>query len=213
VVMQSAVIHRLLEKSGKEEATQRLRASAQVVQRAGQRMATLLNDLLDLARIEAGRFEISTSSQAAGQIIEDAYELLQPICEARRQVLVAHPAPDLRIRADPERLFQVLSNLITNASKFSPEGSEIHVKAAKTAGGMCDFSVRDSGSGIGPDELPRIFDRYWQERSNGAGVGLGLYISRGIAEAHGGQIHAESRIGHGTTISFTVPLYDVTPCR
>jgi light-regulated signal transduction histidine kinase (bacteriophytochrome) len=208
VVMQAAVIHRLLEKSGKEEATQRLRASAQVVQRAGQRMATLLNDLLDLARIEAGRFEISTSSQAAGQIIEDAYELLQPICEARRQVLVAHPAPDLRIRADPERLFQVLSNLITNASKFSPEGSEIHVKAARAAGGMCDFSVRDSGSGIGPDELPRIFDRYWQERSNGAGVGLGLYISRGIVEAHGGHIDAQSRVGQGTTISFTVPLDD-----
>ncbi len=213
VVMQSAVIHRLLDKSGKEESTQRLRASAQVVQRAGQRMASLLNDLLDLAGIEAGRFEISTSSQAAGQIVEDAYELLQPICEARRQVLVAHPAPELRIRADPERLFQVLSNLITNASKFSPEGSEIHVKAARTAGGMCDFSVSDSGTGIGPDELPRIFERYWQERSHRGGVGLGLYISRGIVEAHGGHIRAASRVGQGTTISFTVPLDDVAPRR
>ena len=210
VVMQAAVIQRLLAKDSSEETTQRLRASAQVVQRSGQRMATLLNDLLDLARIEAGRFEITASRQAAAQIIEDAYELLNPICEGQGQVLVAHPAPELHIHADPERLFQVLSNLIGNSSKFSPQGAQIHVKAAMTGDGMCEFSVSDDGAGIAPEQLPRVFDRYWQERANGAGVGLGLYISRGIVEAHGGSIRAESRVGVGTTISFTVPLYQPT---
>ena len=206
VVMQAAVIQRLLAKDTSEETTQRLRASAQVIQRSGQRMATLLNDLLDLARIEAGRFEVTTSRQPAQQIIEDAYELLNPICEAQGQELVAHPAPDLHIRADPERLFQVLSNLIGNSSKFSPQGARIHVRAEATAEGMCEFSVSDSGAGIEPQQLPRIFDRYWQKRPDGNGAGLGLYISRGIVDAHGGNIRAESRLGEGTTISFTVPL-------
>jgi signal transduction histidine kinase len=172
-------------------------------------MASLLNDLLDLARIEAGRLEITPSRESARQIIDDAYELLNPICEARKQTLVVDPVPPLQVRADPERLFQVLSNVIGNASKFSPEGSEIHVRAAALGNGMCEFSVSDRGSGIAPEQLPRIFDRYWQERSSGGGgngVGLGLYISRGIVEAHGGSIRAASREGEGTTVSFTVPL-------
>jgi two-component system, chemotaxis family, sensor kinase Cph1 len=207
VVMQAAVIERLLSRVRSEETTQRLRASAQVVQRAGQRMATLLNGLLDLARIEAGRFEVSASRQSAQEIIEDAYELLNPVCEAQGQELVAHPAPALEIHADPERLFQVLSNLIGNASKYSPDRARIEVKAAATTDGLCEFSVSDNGPGIGPEQLPRIFDRYWQERASGNGVGLGLYISRGIVEAHGGTIRAESQVGVGTTVSFTVPLY------
>ena len=206
VVMQAAVIHRLLAKDSSEETTQRLRASAQVIQRSGQRMSTLLNDLLDLARIEAGRFQITSSRQPAQQIIEDAYELLNPICEAQGQELVAHPAPDIHIRADPERLFQVLSNLIGNSSKFSPQGAQIHVRARATADGMCEFSVSDNGAGIDPQQLPRIFDRYWHQRTDGTGVGLGLYISRGIVAAHGGGIRAESLQGEGTTIFFTVPL-------
>ena len=206
VVMQVAVIQRLIAREASEETTQRLRASTLVVQRASERMSSLLNDLLDLARIEAGRFEISAISQSAGQIIDDAYELLYPICDARRQTLVAHPAPTLQIRADPERLFQVLSNLIGNASKFSPEGTEIQVKAAPAAGAMCEFSVSDRGPGIAAEKLPRIFERYWQEKPSG-GAGLGLYISRGIVEAHGGTIRVESRIGEGTTVSFTVPCH------
>jgi signal transduction histidine kinase len=111
------------------------------------------------------------------------------------------------IRADPERLFQVLSNLIANAVKFSPAGSEIHLSAALVTGNMCEFSVRDQGVGIAPEELPRIFDRYWQAKpARVGGAGLGLYISKGIIEAHGGKIRAESGLEHGTTMFFTVPL-------
>ena len=206
VVMQAAVIQRLLLRDRSEETTQRLQASAQVIQRSGQRMTTLLNELLDLARIEAGRFEIAPSRQLPQQIIEDAYELLNPVCEAHGQTLVAHPAPAIHIRADPERLFQVLSNLISNASKFSPQDTQIDIKAAITVDGMCEFSVSDNGRGITPEKLPRIFERYWQERTSGHGAGLGLYIARGIVRAHGGSIRAESKVGEGTTISFTVPL-------
>jgi signal transduction histidine kinase len=206
VVMQSTLIQRLLAQDASERG-QRLRASAQIVGRAGERMSSLLNELLDLAKIEAGRFEIVPSRQSVSHIIQDAYELLQPLCEAKRVTLVSHPAPELQIQADPERVFQVLSNLIGNAIKFSPHGEEIHLSAAPAAGNLCEFAVRDRGPGIAPDQLARIFDRYWQARpAEAGGAGLGLYISRGIVEAHGGTIRAESREGHGTTMFFTVPL-------
>jgi len=207
VVMQSAVIQRLLAQDASERG-KRMRASAQIVGRAGERMSSLLNDLLDLAKIEAGRFEIMTSRQGAAPIIQDAYELLQSVCQARHLTLVPHPPmPDLPIQADPERIFQVLSNLIVNAVKFSSDGGEIHLKAVPIAGKLCEFSVSDRGAGIAPEHLLRVFDRYWQEKpARSGGAGLGLYISRGIVEAHGGTIRAESRPGHGSTMFFTVPL-------
>ena len=207
VVMQAAIIQRLL--LGMEapaDTAQRLRASAQVVQRAGERMASLLNDLLDLARIEAGRFDVTPVRKNVAQVLEEAFELLHPVCESNRQALVIDPAPDLAIRADPERLFQVLSNLIGNASKFAPEHSDIHVRAVATGDGFCEFSVADRGGGIPPEKQPQIFERYWKERTGRGGAGLGLYIARGIVEAHGGTIRVESTVGEGTTMRFTVPL-------
>jgi chemotaxis family two-component system sensor kinase Cph1 len=206
VVMQASVIQRLLARDATDPSP-RLLASAQIIQRAGERMSTLLNDLLDLAKIDAGRFDIAATTQDAAHILQDAFELLHPICDARQQVLEPHPVADILVRADPERLFQVLANLVSNASKFSPDGALIHLRADRTMDNMCEFSVSDHGSGIAPDEVARIFDRYWQSGQPGrGGAGLGLYICRGIVEAHGGTIRVESRLGHGTTIYFTVPL-------
>lgn len=211
VVMQASVIQRLLAREA-SDASQRLQASAQIIQRAGQRMSTLLNDLLDLARIDAGRFDVAASTQNAAHIVQDAFELLHSICEARQQILVPQEVGDILVHADPERVFQVLANLVGNASKFSPEESRIHLSARRTATGMCEFLVRDEGRGISPDQIPKIFDRYWQaEQTSRGGAGLGLYISKGIVEAHGGTIRVESRIGHGTTIYFTVRLAEENP--
>lgn len=207
VVMQAAIIQRLL--LGMEataDTAQRLRASAQVVQRAGERMASLLNDLLDLARIEAGRFAVTPVGTGVDQILEESYELLHPVCEAKRQVLVIESAPGLAIRADPERLFQVLSNLIGNASKFAPEHSDIRVRAVGLGDGFCEFSITDRGPGIPPEKQPRIFERYWKQSAARGGAGLGLYIARGIVEAHGGTIRVDSRVGEGSTMRFTIPL-------
>ncbi len=207
VVMQAAIIQRLLlEMDSTGDTARRLRATAQVVQRAGERMASLLNDLLDLARIEAGRFDVTPVRTAVAQVLEETHELLHPLCESNRQALVMDGAPDLAIRADPERLFQVLSNLITNASKFAPEHSDIRVQAVGTGDGFCEFSVTDRGVGIPPEKQLRIFDRYWKEKSGRGGAGLGLYIARGIVEAHGGTLRVESRVGEGTTMRFTIPL-------
>jgi signal transduction histidine kinase len=108
--------------------------------------------------------------------------------------------------ADPERIQQTLSNLVGNAIKFSPAGSKIVVLARKHAEEII-ISVIDKGRGIASEHLPRVFDRYWQSsRTDRQGAGLGLAISKGIVEAHGGRIWLESVPGQGTTVSFTLPL-------
>ena len=118
--------------------------------------------------------------------------------------LTFHSEPDLKIHADPERLFQVLSNLISNAIKFTPAQGTIKV-AAITSGDDIVFSVRDSGKGIPAEQLPHIFERYWTAKEgNTSGTGLGLYISQGIIKAHGGLLSAQSTLGQGSEFRFTV---------
>jgi len=120
--------------------------------------------------------------------------------------LVQAPSSELTIRCDPKRIVQVLSNLLKNAVKFSPSGSTIEV------GTQADpleviFWVRDGGAGIAQGNLARVFDRHWQAPATAAqGQGLGLFISKGIVEAHGGRIWAESEVGRGSTFSFALPL-------
>jgi len=103
-------------------------------------------------------------------------------------------------------VLQILSNLVGNAIKFTPEGGSIFIEA-QGAGHEARFSVRDTGQGISEEELPRIFDRFWQaQRMNRAGIGLGLSIGKGLVEAHGGRLWVESKLGAGTTFFFTLPL-------
>ena len=108
-------------------------------------------------------------------------------------------------------MLQILSNLVGNALKFTPEGGSIFIEA-RQAGHEAVFSVRDTGQGISEVELPHIFDRFWQAQSTrGAGIGLGLSIVKGVVEAHGGRLWVESKLGSGTTFFFTLPLADRGP--
>jgi signal transduction histidine kinase len=112
------------------------------------------------------------------------------------------------VLADRDRVVQVLSNLLGNAHKFTPDGGAIGVRA-EALDGEVGIHVRDSGVGIAAEHLPRIFDPYWTRPNNGQrGTGLGLAIARGIVQAHGGRIWVESRVGDGSTFSFTLPLAD-----
>jgi signal transduction histidine kinase len=184
----------------------RLLSSAQMIQRAADRMAVLLHDLLDLAKIEAGRFDVAASAQPLAEMLQDAFELLLPLAQSQRVDLHVDAVPAVNVLADPERIFQVLSNLASNAIKFTPAGGEVAIRA-RIEGSLAVIEVQDTGAGIAPQQLPRIFDRYWQARhASTAGTGLGLYIAKGIVEAHGGTITASSEVGQGTTISFTLPL-------
>ena len=185
--------------------SRRISSAIDTMQQAAGRMNVLLEDLLDTSKIEAGRYVVRPVSLDVSQMFDEAYSLLAPLAMEKGIDLSFNAEPGLQINADPERLFQVLSNLIGNAIKFTPRQGNIGI-SAMSSGEEIVFSVRDSGEGIAPEQLPHVFDRYWtQTENNPTGSGLGLYITQGIVQAHGGKIVAESEVGRGSEFRFTVP--------
>ncbi|BAP44069.1 bacteriophytochrome histidine kinase [Pseudomonas sp. StFLB209] len=186
--------------------SRRISSAIDTMQQAASRMNVLLEDLLDTSKIEAGRYTIAPRSLEVSQIFDEAYTLLAPLALDKGIDLVFSPGEQLRVHADPERLFQVLSNLIGNAIKFTPMQGQISV-SAQADGERVLFCVRDCGEGIAPEQLPFIFDRYWTLKDNNpTGTGLGLYISQGIVKAHGGTLSAESELGQGSVFRFSIPV-------
>lgn len=188
--------------------SRRISTAIDTMQQAAGRMNTLLEDLLDTSKIDAGRYSITPQKLDVGQMFEEAQALLAPLALDKDISISFDADPDLRIHADPERLFQVLSNLVGNAIKFTPRLGRVGVHAT-SVGNEIVFTVRDSGEGIPKEHLPHVFDRYWTvKEGNPTGTGLGLYITQGIVEAHGGRIFAESEPGQGSEFRFTVPRLD-----
>jgi light-regulated signal transduction histidine kinase (bacteriophytochrome) len=179
------------------------------ISRATRRMSGLINDLLDVAKIEAGRFLIEPTPHALGPLLDDALEILAPLATARG-IDLASEVEDrtLEVRVERERVFQIVSNLVGNALKFTPSGGRVLVQAAARRQERCvRIEVRDTGKGLGDADPARIFDRYWQAAPSERGrVGLGLFIVRGLVEAHGGRVGVESAPGQGSTFWFTLPL-------
>jgi CheY-like chemotaxis protein len=170
-------------------------------------MERLIADLLDLSSIQSGHLSTERKEQDIGDVLRDAIESLLPVAAQKhlRLASVTPPAP-IRALCDRERVFQVLSNLIGNAIKFSPEGASIDVSAEARAGEV-RIAVGDEGPGIAPDVVDHVFDRYWRAQGTAKeGRGLGLYIAKGLVEAQGGSIGVESRPGAGSTFFFTLPL-------
>jgi signal transduction histidine kinase len=211
IQMQAAILHRALD-GGNEEFSRRIQTSADHIQRAVGRMNTLLLDLLDLAKLEAGRFILQCGRHEMSELVEESLLILRPLAESKRITLTS----DLRggeVNADRDRLFQVLSNLIGNAIKFTPEQGGIFVRCAN-AQAEVQVSVSDTGPGIPPEQVANLFDRYWQaRRSDREGSGLGLFIAKGIVEAHGGRIWTESNAGAGAKFVFTLPSVRVAGGR
>ncbi len=183
------------------------RTQLHAVHRSADRMYRLIQDLLNVAAIEAGQLAVTRVPLDIDILIADALELLRPLAEAKRIGLVAAQSPALpRVVADRERMLQVFSNLVGNAIKFTPADGriEIHAIGCDTS---VEFTVRDSGPGIAVADLPHIFDRFWQaKKSARSGIGLGLAIAKGIVEAHGGALRVESAPGQGSSFIFTVPV-------
>ncbi|MGH8416163.1 MAG: ATP-binding protein [Pseudomonas sp.] len=205
IVMQCGMMQRLVVADA-SPTSKRLHSAIETLQRATARMTHLLEDLLDISKIEAGRYSISPQPVEVSQLFEDAWSLLTPVAQSKFIDLTFATEPTLKIMGDPERMFQVLSNLIGNAIKFTPRQGRISV-AAVIEGDAAVISVTDSGVGIAPDQVPHVFERYWRIREgNPTGTGLGLYISRGIVRAHGGELTASSEPGVGSVFRFTVPL-------
>ncbi|MGB3127599.1 MAG: ATP-binding protein [Pseudomonas sp.] len=186
------------------KATHRLNTAIQTMQTATSRMNTLLEDLIDISRIEAGRYQVTLQPLEVAATLDQLGLMWHPLAAAKGVNLTWRSEPGLRVLADPERLFQVFSNLLGNALKFTDLGGTIEV-IAQAANEEVLFRVCDNGSGIGAAQLPFIFERYWTSReSNPTGTGLGLYISHGIIEAHGGTLWAESVEGQGSVFSFRI---------
>lgn len=187
-------------------ASRRISTAIDTMQQAAGRMSTLLDDLLDTSKIDAGRYSISPKTLDVGQIFEETQALLAPLALNKNISIAFESEPELKIHADPERLFQVLSNLVGNAIKFTPRLGTVGVHAA-LGGDEIVFTVKDNGEGIPAEQLPHVFERYWtMKEGNPNGTGLGLYITQGIVEAHGGRIEARSEVGKGTEFRFTMPL-------
>jgi PAS domain S-box-containing protein len=175
--------------------------------RTSRRMRTLMEDLLSAGSIQSGHFVVAPRKTQLRDILNDALEIVRPSMDARgQQIDIDESADSAAVLADKRYARQVLSNLLANASKYSPEQSVIRVVAAPL-GTMIRISVEDQGPGISPEQQAGLFERFYRVRSDNdaPGVGLGLAIAKGIVEAHSGSIGIESEPGSGTRVWFTLP--------
>ena len=201
----------LLEDLVPDDAAHQLeREQLHAIHRSAERMYRLIHDLLDVAAIEAGQLAVKRSPLAVDVLVTDALELLRPLATAKRITLAADVSSGLpAVAADRERVLQVFSNLGGNALKFTPEDGRVEI-GVTVRDAVVEFGVRDTGPGIASEDLPHIFDRFWQVKKTArAGVGLGLAIAKGIIEAHGGGIRVESAPGRGSCFTFTLPVATV----
>jgi two-component system sensor histidine kinase/response regulator len=173
------------------------------------RLTRMINELLDLSKIEAGRMELNLVPVSLLELAEEIAESYQAAAREKSITLRMNPhAPLPMVKGDADKLSRILINLIHNAIKFTPHGGEIRIEA-QVRGDAVELCVADSGSGIPPQELDRIFDKfYWSESApvEARGAGLGLAIAKNLVELHGGTIRVESSPGEGSRFSFTVPM-------
>jgi two-component system, chemotaxis family, sensor kinase Cph1 len=205
-VIQLEVTHLLgqLPQTGDQRA-RTLRESVELIRRSTARMKALIEDLLDLETLGAKSFPLDVQPVESRVLLEDAVTDVQSLANAKHISLVVDLSDSPKIQADPHRISQVLSNLLGNAIKFTPEGGTVTLRA-RARDGALSVTIADTGRGIRPEDVAHIFDRYWRRKgSEGEGTGLGLYIARGIVDAHGGRVWAESS-PQGATFVFTLPL-------
>jgi signal transduction histidine kinase len=188
----------LLQEGGSAEET---RVVIDRMGRSARLMKRLIDDLLDVARIENGELSVKIKPERAGALVDDARALAAPLAESAGVTLRVAGAPDVEVQADRQRVVQVLTNLLGNALKFTPSGGTVSLEC-EVRPDEVRFSVTDSGPGIAPTHLPHVFERFW--RKDGRGLGLGLFIARAIVLAHGGRIWVESQPGKGARFTFTL---------
>jgi len=183
------------------------------IQRNAERMKRLIGDLVDVASIDAGKLSVTPARGDAASLICEAVDALLISATAKNVSLEVAPIELREMNAslpadfDHDRMLQVLANLIANSIKFTPKGGSIRVSCERVGETELSFCVSDSGQGIPADMLEAVFERFWQVGKNDRrGLGLGLYISRSIVEAHGGTIRAESTLGEGSRILFVLPV-------
>ncbi len=182
----------------------------QVIRRQAEHLSRLVDDLLDISRITGGKVGLRRTAIRVRDVLDRAAEIASPLLETRQQRLVVQLEPDLTVYADAHRLTQVISNLLTNAAKFTPLAGEIVARAHRDADGDVVIEIHDTGIGIAPDMLERVFDMFVQAHpphaNERAGLGLGLTLVKSLVELHGGTVTAASGgLDQGSTFSVRIP--------
>jgi signal transduction histidine kinase len=184
-----------------------------VALKSSERLVRIINDILDVAKIEAGQLPMSVKQVDAGPVLKTAVDAVGGLAQEKRltiELVVDPQVPPLLL--DQDRMVQSLINLLSNAIKFSPPGGRITVRATQEPGGAVVFSVTDTGRGIPEDQLAKVFEKFHQVGgANRQGTGLGLSITKAIVEQHGGRITVASTVGVGTTFSIVLPIEQTNP--
>ena len=206
IFVAAKVARRLIETGASAE---QVRPHLDGVRAAGEQIERLIEDLLDVERIHGGQLRIDAEPVPAARLVGDGLDAIAPIAAEKEIALEPIAAAgDVDVLADPHRVRQVFSNLVGNAIRFTPPGGRVRITTT-VADAFVEFGVEDNGPGIEPRDLPHVFERFYQgyqgERPLGRGAGLGLTIARGIVEAHGGTMRAESEPGAGARFYFTLP--------
>jgi signal transduction histidine kinase len=184
--------------------------AAEVIAESASQLQNMINDLLDLARSDAGKLHIEPQPTPVRTLAQRIGRQMRPHFDERDQQLTVSVEKDIPdVEADPDRIGQVLANLLTNANKYAPEGAQVRLDASQV-GDEIEFKVSDNGPGLGEDELDHVFDRFWRAQSGETqavgGTGLGLAIAKSLVELHGGAISANSVPGEGATFRFVLPI-------
>jgi signal transduction histidine kinase len=215
----------LLEGEGEDKPTETQKDLLWVVKRNSQRLTALVEELLDVSRIEAGRTDLRIEPVDLWSAVSEAARLFEDQFAGKEQVLLVDLDPTLpRVLADPERLTQILVNLLSNANKYTPRNGRVTIAARESAasagetvasglaggGRFVAVSVADTGIGLSAEDQTQLFTRFFRARDQAAksapGSGLGLWIARSLVELHGGTLSVASELGRGTTFSFTLPV-------
>lgn len=200
VVMMSA---NLLDRKSQDA---QVKQQTKKIMTAGKRMNRLIEDLLDLSRLDSGHFTLNQATRCGKELVDEVVDLMRPYAEEKSiQLEVDYGTGDFTLRCDHDHLVRVFANLLGNAIKFTPEDGIVGLSIRVLDGDVL-FSVSDTGPGIAEHHIPHVFDRYWQAKKTAhKGAGLGLSIAKGIVEAHGGKIWVESQFGEGCRFYFTIP--------
>ncbi|MBI2080889.1 MAG: HAMP domain-containing protein, partial [candidate division NC10 bacterium] len=195
---------------GAEALRERQRLYVDTILDSGQHLLTLISDILDVAKIEAGKVRLEPAAVHCTDLVAEAVDVVRPQAERKRLRLGGAVEPaGTTVWGDRPKLRQVLLNLLSNAVKFTPDGGEVRVTASPAPGGAVEFRVADTGIGIHPDDQERIFQAFEQVDNSYSrryqGTGLGLSLTRQLVELHGGTVRVESAVGAGSTFIVTLP--------
>jgi signal transduction histidine kinase len=182
-----------------------LKHNLQLINRTAFQMNSLISDLTDVAKMQAGQLHVAPQDISGNEVAQPAIETILLLAKEKQIEFVHDVASDLpNVCVDQFRMTQILGNLLGNAVKFTPKGGRVEL-TVRGRGDQVLFSVRDNGPGIPSAALSHIFEPYWQVSKTRSGMGLGLFIAKTLVEAHGGRIWVESTVGQGTAFYFTVP--------